>query len=380
MPDRVPDLINNRLARRHMARARVPVRERLTGRRVMQLPVVDGFLWLVRILAIVLIAVGAFNSLTSARLSGQQWRDLVVFGIAQGSIYALIALGYTMVYGVLRFINFAHGEVFMIGAMTGYFVTTALSRTLLWEAQPFLALFIVLVCCMTASALVAMLLERVAYRPLRGSPRLIPFITAIGASFFLQYAVAGLVGTDVKSYPSVDALSGSLTIAGFRILKVHLLVIVAALVMMAGLYLYVERTKAGRAMRAVAEDQEIARLMGINVNRTIARVFVVGGAMAGAAGLLFGLVFGNVHFFSGFLPGIKAFTAAVLGGIGNIVGAMVGGLTLGSVESLGPSLVLVGLDVPAAHQLKDVVAFSTLVLVLIFRPTGILGERVSERA
>jgi branched-chain amino acid transport system permease protein len=304
----------------------------------------------------------------------------VVFGIAQGSIYALIALGYTMVYGVLRFINFAHGEVFMIGAMTGYFVTTALSRTLLWEAQPFLALFIVLVCCMTASALVAMLLERVAYRPLRGSPRLIPFITAIGASFFLQYAVAGLVGTDVKSYPSVDALSGSLTIAGFRILKVHLLVIVAALVMMAGLYLYVERTKAGRAMRAVAEDQEIARLMGINVNRTIARVFVVGGAMAGAAGLLFGLVFGNVHFFSGFLPGIKAFTAAVLGGIGNIVGAMVGGLTLGSVESLGPSLVLVGLDVPAAHQLKDVVAFSTLVLVLIFRPTGILGERVSERA
>jgi branched-chain amino acid transport system permease protein len=225
-----------------------------------------------------------------------------------------------------------------------------------------------------------MLLERVAYRPLRGSPRLIPFITAIGASFFLQYAVAGLVGTDVKSYPSVDALSGSLTIAGFRILKVHLLVIVAALVMMAGLYLYVERTKAGRAMRAVAEDQEIARLMGINVNRTIARVFVVGGAMAGAAGLLFGLVFGNVHLFSGFLPGIKAFTAAVLGGIGNIVGAMVGGLTLGSVESLGPSLVLVGLDVPAAHQLKDVVAFSTLVLVLIFRPTGILGERVSERA
>ena len=363
-----------------MARARVPVRERLAGRRVLQLPVVDGFLWLVRILAVVLIAVGAFNSLTSARLSGQQWRDLVVFGIAQGSIYALIALGYTMVYGVLRFINFAHGEVFMIGAMTGYFVSRALSRTLLWEAQPFLALFIVLICCMTASALVAMLLERVAYRPLRGSPRLIPFITAIGASFFLQYAVAGLVGTDVKSYPSVDALSGSLTIGGVRILKVHLLVIVAALVMMAGLYLYVEKTKAGRSMRAVAEDQEIARLMGINVNRTIARVFVVGGAMAGAAGLLFGLVFQNVHFFSGFLPGIKAFTSAVLGGIGNIVGAMLGGLTLGSVESLGPSLVLVGLDIPSAHQLKDVVAFSTLVLVLIFRPTGILGERVSERA
>jgi branched-chain amino acid transport system permease protein len=159
---------------------------------------------------------------------------------------------------------------------------------------------------------------------------------------------------------------------------VHLLVIVAALSIMAGLYLYVERTRAGKAMRAVAEDPEIARLMGVDVDRTIARVFGVGGAMAGAGGLLFGLVFQNVHFLSGFLPGIKAFTAAVLGGIGNIPGAAVGGLTLGMVESMGPSLVLVGLGIPAAHQLKDVVAFTTLVLVLIFRPTGILGERVRE--
>jgi branched-chain amino acid transport system permease protein len=347
-------------------------------KRTFQLPVVDGFLWLVRIAALGLIVVGAFNSLTSARLSGQQWRDLVVFGIAQGSIYALIALGYTMVYGILRFINFAHGEVFMIGAMTGYFVSDGLARTPLWEAQPFVSLFIVLICCMTVSALVALLLERVAYRPLRGLPRLLPFITAIGASFFLQYTMATLFGVDVKPYPAVDALSGAFTVLGFRILKVHLLVIVAALLMMAGLYLYVEKTKAGKAMRAVAEDQEIARLMGINVDRTIARVFAVGGALAGAAGLLFGLVFQNVNFFSGFLPGIKAFTSAVLGGIGNIPGAMLGGLMLGSVESLGPSLVLVGLDIPSAHQLKDVVAFATLVLVLIFRPTGILGERVSE--
>jgi branched-chain amino acid transport system permease protein len=350
----------------------------ITAKRAFQLPVVDGFLWLVRIAAIVLIAVGAVNSLTSARLSGQQWRDLVVFGIAQGAVYALVALGYTMVYGVLRFINFAHGEVFMIGAMTGFYVSDGLSRTPLWEAQPFVSLLIALICCMTVSALVALLLERVAYRPLRGLPRLIPFITAIGASFFFQYAVAGLFGTDVKAYPQIDALSGAVTVLGFRILRVHLLVIVAALLMMGGLYLYVEKTKAGRAMRAVAEDPEIARLMGINIDRTIARVFAIGGAMAGAAGLLFGLVFQNVHFFTGFLPGIKAFTAAVLGGIGNIPGAMLGGLTLGSVESLGPSLVLVGLGVPSAHQLKDVVAFSALVLVLIFRPTGILGERVSE--
>jgi branched-chain amino acid transport system permease protein len=347
-------------------------------KRSFQLPLVDGFLWLVRIAVIGLVVVGAFNSLTSARLSGQQWRDLVVFGIAQGSIYALVALGYTMVYGILRFINFAHGEVFMIGGMTGYYVSDALARTSLWESQPFLSLLIVLICCMTVSALVALVLERVAYRPLRGLPRLLPFITAIGASFFLQYAVATLFGVDVKAYPEVDALAGSFTFLGFRVLKVQLLVIVAALLMMAGLYLYVEKTRAGKAIRAVAEDQEIARLMGINVDRTIARVFALGGALAGAAGLLFGLVFRSINFFSGFLPGIKAFTAAVLGGIGNIPGAMLGGLVLGSVESLGPSLVLFGLGIPAAHQLRDVVAFSGLVLVLIFRPTGILGERVSE--
>jgi branched-chain amino acid transport system permease protein len=361
-----------------VAKTSLEPRGSIAVRRTFQLPIVDGFLWLVRIAAIVLIVVGAFNSLTSGRLSGQQWRDLVVFGIAQGSVYALIALGYTMVYGILRFINFAHGEVFMIGAMTGFYVSDGLSRTWLWEAQPVVSLLIVLICCMTVSALVAVLLERVAYRPLRGLPRLLPFITAIGASFFLQYTVATLFGTSVKAYPSVDALTGVVTFLGFRILKVQVLVIVAALLMLAGLYLYVEKTKAGRAIRAVAEDPEIAQLMGLSVDRTIVRVFAIGGALAGAAGFLFGLVFQNVHFLSGFLPGIKAFTAAVLGGIGNIPGAVLGGLLLGSVESLGPSLVLVGLGIPSAHQLKDVVAFLALVLVLIFRPTGILGERVSE--
>lgn len=348
------------------------------GRRALQLPLVDGFLWLVRIAAVVLVVVGAYNSLTSGRLTAAQWRDLVVFGISQGSVYGLIALGYSMVYGVLRFINFAHGEVFMIGAMTGFFATDAMVGTALWVSQPFVALAIALLCCMTVSGLVAVLLERVAYRRLRGRPRLIPFITAIGASFFLQYTVRGLFGPAPRNYPAVDVLQGWLNLFGFRILKIHLLVIVAAMVMMTLLYLYIEKTKAGRAMRAVAEDQEIARLMGIDVDRTIARVFAVGGAMAGAAGLLFGLVFQSVNFFSGFLPGIKAFAAAVVGGIGNPVGAMLGGLILGSVESVGPSLVLFGLDIPSAHQLKDVVAFLALVLVLIFRPTGILSERVSE--
>jgi branched-chain amino acid transport system permease protein len=348
------------------------------GPRRMQLPVVDSFLWLVRVAALVAIVWGAYFSISSGRLTGAQWRNLVVFGIAQGSVYALIALGYTMVYGVLRFINFAHGEVFMCGAMTGYFVSDGLARAGLWDSSPVLSLIITLLLCMGVSAGIAVLLERVAYRPLRGATRLIPLITSIGASFFIQYAVAGLFGTDQKAYPGMKLLEGSVSILGVPVLKVQTLVIGAAIVMMVGLYLFVEKTRAGKAMRAVAEDQEIAQLMGINVDRTIVLVFAVGGAMAGAAGLLYGLEFGNANFLTGFIPGIKAFTSAVLGGIGNIVGAMTGGLVLGAVESLGPSAVLEGLGIPASHQLKDVIAFLALVLVLIFRPSGILGERLSE--
>jgi branched-chain amino acid transport system permease protein len=345
--------------------------------RAVQLPVLDSILWVIRIAAIALVVYGAFLSITSGRLSAELWRRLIVIALAQGSVYSLIALGYTMVYGVLRFINFAHGEVFMIGGMTGFFVSSALAGTALWENYIWVALLITLLCCATASTLVALILERVAYRPLRGAPRLVPFITAIGASFFLQYTIAGLFGTSVMAYPPVPALDGPVVILGFSFQKTQLLAIVASVVMMAGLYVFVERTKTGKAMRAVAEDQETARLMGINVDRTIATVFAVGGAMAGAAGLLWGLMFGSINFFSGFLPGIKAFTAAVLGGIGNIVGAMLGGLTLGAVESIGPSLVL-GELVPSAHQLTNVVAFVTLILVLVFRPSGILGERVAD--
>ena len=360
-----------------MATEQVAARPEAASRRG-QLPVVDGFLWLVRIAAIVAIVWGAYVSISSGRLSGEQWRNLVVFGIAQGSVYALVALGYTMVYGVLRFINFAHGEVFMCGAMTGYFVSDALAAAGLWDSSPVLALLITLLLCMGASAGVAVLLERVAYRPLRSAPRLIPLITSIGASFFIQYAVAGLFGTDQKAYPGMSILEGRVTILGVPVLKVQALVIASAIVMLVCLYLFVNRTRAGKAMRAVAEDQETARLMGIDVDKTIVLVFAVGGAMAGAAGLLFGLEFGNVNFLTGFIPGIKAFTSAVLGGIGNIVGAMTGGLVLGLVESLGPSTVLEGFNIPASHQLRDVIAFLALVLVLIFRPSGILGERLSE--
>lgn len=351
---------------------------RATTRRAVQLPLVDGFLWLVRIGALVAIVWGSYNSLSSGRLSARQWQDLVVFGLSQGSVYALIALGYSMVYGVLRFINFAHGEVFMAGTMIGFFVAEALSRTSLWTEQVWLSLFIVLASSVAISTSIAMVLERVAYRPLRGLARLIPFITAIGASFFLQYAFAGLFGTDVKSYPAVQQLQGKVSILGLQVLKTQLVVLVSAVLMMLFLYFFVEKTKRGKAIRAVSEDQETARLMGINVDRTIVLVFALGGAMAGVAAFLWALVFRQAHFFIGFFPGIKAFTAAVLGGIGNIFGAMVGGLVLGLVESVAPSLILFGLGIPAAHQLKDVVAFLALVLILIFRPTGILGERLAE--
>lgn len=339
---------------------------------------IEVVMWALRIVVVVIVVWGSFVSLTSGVYSAAQWQDLIIVGLAQGGVYALIALGYTMVYGILGFINFAHGDIFMGGAMIGFYVADALAKNGLWDNSPFLSLLIVLVVSMATCTFLAVLLERVAYRPLRGAPRLIPLITAIGASFFLEYAFRGLFGAGVKSYPAMGILSGHISILGIRVLKTQLLVILSALLMMAFLYWFVEKTKTGRAMRAVAEDKEIAALMGVDVDRTITVTFAVGGMMAGAAALLYSLVFRQVFFFTGFLPGIKAFTAAVLGGIGNIVGAMAGGLLLGMVESIGPILVLGGWGVPSPHQLKDVVAFTVLVLVLIFRPTGLLGERLAE--
>ena len=334
--------------------------------------------WTIGIVAIALILIGSIRSIASGRLTGEQWRDLIMFGLAQGGIYALIALGYTMVYGVLQFINFAHGEVFSSGAMVGFYAAVGLQQAGMWDSQPLLAVLIVLAVCMVTSTAVAVIVERIAYKPLRGTPRLIPLITSIGASFFLQYTMRGLFGAGINSWPALEPLQGFYEIGGFRVLKSQAVVIVSALVMMAALYYFVEHTKVGKTLRAVAEDKEIAALMGINVDRAIVLTFAVGGAMAGAAALLYSLVFRQIYFFSGFFPGIKAFTAAVIGGIGNIVGAMLGGLLLGILESLGPSLVLGGFNIPAFTQLKDVVAFLALVLVLIIRPTGILGERLAE--
>lgn len=334
--------------------------------------------WVLRFAIIVVVAWGSIATIASGTYSFSQWADLIIFGVSQGSVYALIALGYTMVYGVLRFINFAHGEVFMSGAIIGFFVSDALDNTGYWDHNPVVALLLALLAAMIISTLIAVMVERVAYRPLRAAPRLVPLITSIGMSFTLQQIFRGLFGAGIKTYPVSSLLQGQLSFLGIRILGSQALVIGSALLMMLGLYFFVEKTKTGKAMRAVSEDKEIAALMGINVDQLIVITFAVGGLMAGAAGVLYGQVFRNVNFFTGFFPGIKAFTAAVLGGIGNIRGAMLGGLVLGIAESLGPVLILSGLGVPAPHQLKDVVAFTVLVLVLIFRPTGLLGEHLAE--
>lgn len=340
----------------------------------------DVSLWLVGGSIGLLVIVGSVATLTMGRFTTRQWLDFVVTGVAQGSIYAMIALGYTLVYGVLRMINFAHSEVFMGGAFTGFFVADSVSRSGLLERNPFFALALVIGVAMVTSITVAVLLERIAYRPLRRSPRLIPLITAIGASFFLQYTFRGFYGSAFKSYPEVRILKGTIAIGSDLVIqRLQILVIVTAALFMLALHLFVQRTKTGKAMRAVSEDKDVAALMGIDVDRIIVVTFILGGALAGAAGVLYSLMFRQVQFFMGFIPGIKAFTAAVLGGIGNIPGAMLGGLFLGIFESLGPTLFLTGLGVPAPYQLKDVVAFVMLVLVLIFRPTGILGERIAVK-
>ncbi|NDJ62102.1 MAG: branched-chain amino acid ABC transporter permease [Chloroflexi bacterium] len=327
----------------------------------------------------------------------------MIFGLAQGSIYALIALGYTLVYGILLMINFAHGEVFMAGAYVGFFAITAMDNSGMLQDQALLALLITVFTGITASVVIAVLLERIAYRPLRNMPRLIALITAIGASITLQQLFLRLFGASTRRYPDanlyafpnlfpnqgcevidevqvcrgIDLIDGryDVVVLGLelRILPIHFVVFFTALVLMAALWFYVQRTKTGKAMRAVAEDKATAALMGVNVDSVIVTTFVLGAVLAGAGGVLFALYNNQVSPFIGFIPGIKAFTAAVLGGIGNIPGAMFGGLFLGVAESVLPSML--GLS----SQLKDVIAFGMLVLFLIFRPTGIFGEVLATK-
>ena len=371
-------------------------------------------------------------------LAAALWRDVIIGGLSTGTMYGLIALGYSMVYGILGFINFAHGEVFMSGALAGFFVADALFSAGLWTSNFVLAFLIVLVAAMITSGLVAVTVERVAYRRLRGAPRLIPLITSIGVSFFIQYSVRGLFGAGFKRYPELPlGLQQRVNVLGLEIPGARLLVMVVAAVALVGLWWFVTRSRTGRAIRAVAEDKEIAALMGIDVDRTIVTTFAVGGVMAGVAGVMWALLFRSVFFLTGFLPGIKAFTSAVLGGIGNLPGAMLGGITLGMVEAAGPTLMsslrwaiptwlayalgvlavtaavrgflllraghvretskamshlVIGsvfavvaftilpefqVVIRGAAQLKDMIAFIVLIGVLIIRPVGLLGERLS---
>ncbi len=312
--------------------------------------------------------------------------QVVIDGLILGFMYALIALGYTMVYGVLQFINFAHSEVFIVGAFVGVEVMLTLKGAGLLDSLPWvLVLLIVLVAGMIGSGFLAFAVERVAYRPLRHAPRLIPLISAIGVSFFLQDAIRLFESVWRNAfnlvYPTIDALNERFELTATIDVSVKsLVVIVAALLMLWALHVLVNRTKIGTAIRAVAEDQAAASLMGINVNRIISLTFVIGGAMGGAAGVLFGVQYGLINPYTGFIPGLKAFTAAVLGGIGNIPGAMVGGLVLGLLEAFAASYLSLLTGGAFGAEYKDIFAFSILILILIFRPKGLLGEVVRERA
>jgi branched-chain amino acid transport system permease protein len=308
----------------------------------------------------------------------------VIDGIVLGFMYALIALGYTMVYGVLEFINFAHSEIFVLGAFVGVEILLLLEGAgQLATLHPAFVLLLVIGAAMLVSGLAAAALERVAYRPLQGAPRLVALISAIGASFFLQDALRLFESlwrnTFYLTYPTMDLLDTTVSLGLNVIVPVKsLLVIFTALLTLAALHLFVNRTRVGTAIRAVAQDPDTASLMGIPVNRVIALTFFVGGAMGGLAGVLFGLHYSLVNPYSGFVPGLKAFTAAVLGGIGNIPGAMLGGMFLGFLEAFAASYLSILTDGAFGAEYKDVFAFVALILILILRPRGLLGEKVRE--
>ncbi len=310
--------------------------------------------------------------------------QVLLDGIVLGFMYALIALGYTMVYGVLEFINFAHSEIFVLGAFVGVEILLGLqSAGYLSALHPAFVLLLIIIVGMIVSGIAAMVLERVAYRPLKGAPRLVPLISAIGASFFLQDALRLFESlwrnTFYLNYPALDLLDQTIFLTRDLVMPVKsILVVVTALIMLLGLYLFVNRTRIGSAIRAVAQDPDTASLMGIPVNRVIALTFFVGGAMGGLAGVLFGLHYSLVNPYTGFIPGIKAFTAAVLGGIGNIPGAMLGGMVLGLLEAFAASYLSLLTDGAFGAEYKDVFAFLALILILIFRPKGLLGEKVRE--
>ena len=300
----------------------------------------------------------------------------IINGLVLGSIYALVALGYTMVYGIMGLINFAHGEVVMIGAMVALTVIKLL-------APSGLPLFIVVLIALAAAAAVCMAvgyaIERIAYRPLRRAPKLAPLITAIGVSIVLQNLAMLVWGRNYHAFPAILPVSEH-EILGATITSVQVAIVLIAALLMAVLIALIDHTRLGRAMRATAENPPIAQLMGVNINQIISLTFIIGSALAAVAGLMVSANYSIAHYYMGFMLGLKAFTAAVLGGIGNIAGAVLGGLLLGLIESLGAGYIgdLTGGFLGSNYQ--DIFAFFVLIGVLVFRPSGLIGERVAERA
>ncbi len=338
----------------------------------------DILVWAIGLAIALVMVVGTIRTLLSGKYEPNIWLSLTISGLALGGVYALIAMGYTLVYGILKMINFAHSEIFMSGPFTAVFLANGLTASGFMDRDPLVGMLLVTVLAAAVSGGMAILLERIAYRPLRTAPRLVPLITAIGASFFLQYTFRGLYGAGFQAYPTLAVLKGTFNILGAQVFKSQVVVIVSAFIMMFVLYFIVQRTKIGKAMRAVSEDKEAAALMGIDVDNVIVFTFALGGASAGIAGILYVLLFPIAWFFMGFIPALKAFTAAVLGGIGNVAGAFLGAMILGLLESMGPNLFLDGLGIPTPSQLKDAIAFIILVFILIFRPSGLLGEAITE--
>ena len=290
-------------------------------------------------------------------------------GLILGSFYALVALGYTMVYGIIKLLNFAHGDVYMVGGFMGFLALGVVSPSL---GAGWLGIVPALAFAMVTAGLLGTLIERVAYRPMLAAPRLSILITALAVSMVLENAVLAATGGQIEAF-STDLGFGGFDVATVHITTTQIVLVVSALVLMAAMQVFISRTLWGKAMRAIAIDTDACLLMGIDVNRVIALTFFVGSALAGAAGVMAGVYYGSLYYFMGFLIGLKAFTAAVIGGIGSIPGAMLGGLALGLLEAFGTQIQAVG------TEWKDVFVFGILILLLVFRPTGLLGRPEVER-
>ena len=317
--------------------------------------------------------------------------QVLINGITIGFVYSTIALGYTMVYGVLEFINFAHSEIFMVGGIVGVELMAYLEHTGRLESMnQYVVIALAVLLGMIISGSLAVAVERIAYKPLRGAPRLVPLISAIGMSFFLQDAVRLILSLTTGEFNVILPNFGTfdefiiVNVPGMsvplRIQIKSLLLVLATVLMLIGLNYLVNGTKIGKAIRAVAQDRPSASLMGINVNLIISITFLIGGALGGAAGVLFALKATRLDPFVGFFPGLKAFTAAVLGGIGNLTGALLGGLVLGLLESFAASYLSIFTDGAFGAEYKDIFAFAVLILVLIVRPSGLLGQSVAQKA